>query len=151
AEDTPDVGSLQTSWLPEFSIREALVPLDDYFADSEISGLINEGALEFNKKIVADSQLYGIPYTQNLDVIWIRSDWFDEAGLDVPKTWDEFFYAVEELTDEERYGYTIRGGAGGSFQLQRLMFAYSEHQDYFDENGKAVINDPVHVEFLEKY
>src|SRR5699024_12620388 len=55
------------------------------------------------------------------------------------------------MTDDEHYGYTIRGGAGGSFQLQRLMFAYSGHEEYIDDDGNAVINDPKHVEFLEKY
>ncbi|HLR74228.1 MAG TPA: sugar ABC transporter substrate-binding protein [Virgibacillus sp.] len=149
--DMPDVASVQTSWLPEFSIREALLPLDDYLAESELNGLINEGAIEFNQKIVQDDQLYGIPYTQNLDVIWIRSDRFEEEGVKVPETWDDFFTAVEEMTDDEHYGYTIRGGAGGSFQLQRLMFAYSGHEEYIDDDGNAVINDPKHVEFLEKY
>lgn len=151
ANNTPDIGSVQTSWLPEFSTRDALLPLDDYFADSELSGLINEGAIEFNKEIVADSKLYGIPYTQNLDVIWIRSDWFEEASLDAPETWDDFFHAVEAMTDSERYGYTIRGGAGGSIQLQRLMFAYTGFEQYFDEDGNAVVGDPANVEFLERY
>ncbi|QUW21555.1 sugar ABC transporter substrate-binding protein [Sporosarcina sp. Marseille-Q4063] len=151
ADDMPDVGSVQTSWLPEFSIREALLPLDDYLADSELNELINEGAVTFNKDVVRDGKLYGIPYTQNLDVIWIRSDWFKEAGLEAPDTWDEFFTAVDEMTIDGRYGYTIRGGSGGSFQLQRLMFAYSGLENYFDDNGKSTINDPKHVEFLEKY
>lgn len=151
AEDTPDVASVQTSWLPEFSIREALLPLDDYLADSELNELINQGALDFNKEIVQDGKLYGIPYTQNLDIIWIRSDWFEEEGVKAPETWDEFFQAAHDMTSDDRYGYTIRGGAGGSFQLQRLMFAHSGFEEYFDENGKAVINDPQNVEFLEKY
>ena len=64
--------------------------------------------------------MYGIPYTQNLDVIWIRSDWFKEAGVEAPDTWDEFFNAVDEMTTDGRYGYTIRGGSGGSFQLTTL-------------------------------
>jgi multiple sugar transport system substrate-binding protein len=55
------------------------------------------------------------------------------------------------MTADGRYGYTIRGGAGGSFQLQRLMFAYSGLENYFEDNGKSTINDPKHVEFLEKY
>jgi multiple sugar transport system substrate-binding protein len=151
ADDMPDVGSVQTSWLPEFSIREALLPLDDYLADSELNELINEGAVTFNKDVVRDGKLYGIPYTQNLDVIWIRSDWFKDAGLEAPDTWDEFFTSVDEMTADGRYGYTIRGGAGGSFQLQRLMFAYSGLENYFEDNGKSTINDPKHVEFLEKY
>lgn len=151
ADDMPDVASVQTSWLPEFAIREALLPLDEYLAESPLNEQINEGSVNFNKDIVHDGKLYGIPYTQNLDVIWVRSDWFKDAGLEVPSTWDEFFNAAEEMTDDGHYGYTIRGGAGGSFQLQRLMFAYSGMENYFDENGKSVINDPKHVEFLEKY
>lgn len=48
------------------------------------------------------------------------------------------------MTDKAngRYGYTIRGGAGGSFQLQRLMFAYNGFEDYVTEDGKSTINDP---------
>ena len=48
AKDTPDVASLQSSWLPEFSIRGALLPLDDYFKKSELKDLINEGSIKFN-------------------------------------------------------------------------------------------------------
>lgn len=55
----PDVGSVQTSWLPEFSIRDALLPLDDYWADSELNGLINQGALDFNKEIVQEMAFMG--------------------------------------------------------------------------------------------
>ncbi len=151
ADDMPDVASVQTSWLPEFAIREALLPLDDYLAGSELKDVINEGAVNFNKDIVQDHKLYGIPYTQNLDVIWIRSDWFKEAGIEAPSRWDEFFNAAENMTSDGRYGYTIRGGSGGSFQLQRLMFAYSGYENYFDADGHSVINDPKHVQFLEEY
>ncbi|WP_404330104.1 ABC transporter substrate-binding protein [Mesobacillus maritimus] len=153
ADDMPDVGSVQTSWLPEFAIREALLPLDSYFEESELKDLINAGAVEFNKNITQDGKLYGIPYTQNLDILWIRADWFEEAGVKDPETWDEFFAAIEKMTDKDknRYGYTIRGGAGGSFQLQRSMFAYSGIDSYFDANGKPTINDPKHVEFVERY
>ncbi|MFJ5622998.1 ABC transporter substrate-binding protein [Peribacillus loiseleuriae] len=153
SDDMPDLASVQTSWLPEFSIREALLPLDDYLEKSDLKEKINEGAVQFNKDIVQDHKLYGIPYTQNLDILWVRPDWFKEADVKVPETWEEFFTAAEKMTDKSknRYGYTIRGGSGGSFQLQRLMFAYSGLEDYIDKNGKSTINDPKHVEFVEKY
>lgn len=151
ANDTPDVSSLQTSWLPEYSIRGALLPLDDYFAESELNSKINEGAIEFNKAIVRDKMLYGIPYTQNLDVIWIRSDLFKQAGIEAPDTWDEFYSAVDTMTTDDMYGYTIRGGAGGALHVQRLMYAYSGISEYLTEDGEATIDDPKHVEFLERY
>ena len=151
ADDVPDLGSLQTSWLPEYSIRGALLPLDDMYADSDLNGVINEGAIEFNKRIVNDGNLYGVPYTQNLDIMWIREDLFKEAGIDAPETWDDFFAAVDTMTTDDMYGYTIRGGAGGALQLQRLMYAYSGITEYITEEGKATVNDPLHVEFLERY
>ncbi|WP_260440561.1 ABC transporter substrate-binding protein [Parageobacillus thermoglucosidasius] len=153
ANDTPDVGSVQTSWLSEFSIRKALLPLDNYFNKWSEKEKINKGAIDFNRDIVIDKKLYGIPYTQNIDILWYRPDWFKEAGVKPPETWDEFFTAVEKMTDKskKRYGFTIRGGDGASFQLQRMMYAYSGIDKYFDENGKSTINDPKHVEFVKKY
>lgn len=150
--ETPDVASVYASWLPEFSNRDALLPLDSYFSKWSEKDKINKGAIEFNKRIVSNQKLYGIPYTQNLDILWVRSDWFKAANLNIPETWDEFFDSVEILTDKSnnRYGYTIRGGAGGSFQLQRMMYAYSGIETFF-KDGKSTINDPKHVEFLKKY
>lgn len=151
ANDTPDVASLQSSWLPEFSIRETLLPLDKYYEQSEIKDSINKGAIDFNKEIVRDHKIYGIPYTQNLDILWIRNDLFEENKVTRPNNWDNFFSAADKMTYDNMYGYTIRGGAGGSLQLQRLMYAYSGIDHYLDENGKCTINDPIHVEFVEKY
>lgn len=152
AEDMPDVASVYTSWLPEFSHRDALLPLDSYFENWLEKDKIDREAIEFNKRIVNDRKLYGIPYTQNLDILWIRSDWFKESNVKSSETWNDFFNAVETLTDKSngRYGFTMRGGAGGSFQLQRMMYAYSGIEDYFI-NGKSTINDPKHVEFLKRY
>ncbi|MBA4493348.1 ABC transporter substrate-binding protein [Paenactinomyces guangxiensis] len=153
ANDMPDVAGVQTSWLPEFSIRGALLPLDDYFNQWSEKGKINEPTIDFNRNIVVDKKLYGIPYTQNLDILWYRPDWFKESGVKPLETWDEFFTAVEKMTDKgkNRYGFSIRGGAGGSFQLQRMMYAYSGIDKYFDKSGKSTINDPKHVEFVKKY
>src|SRR5699024_10814317 len=36
-------------------------------------------------------------------------------------------------------------------RLEMLMYSYSGITNYFDDNGKATINDPKHVEFLQKY
>ncbi|RBW69726.1 ABC transporter substrate-binding protein [Bacillus taeanensis] len=153
ADDMPDVAGVQTSWLPEFQVREALLPLDSYFEGWNDKDNINKAAVNFNKQIVLDNKLYGIPYTQNLDILWYRADWFKEAGVEPPETWDEFFSAVEKMTDNanNRYGFSIRGGDGGSFQLQRMMYAYSGIDHYFDENGESTLDDPKHVEFSEKY
>jgi multiple sugar transport system substrate-binding protein len=153
AEDMPDVAGVQTSWLPEFQIRNALLPLDNYFNKWSEKDKINKLSIQFNKDIVLDHKLYGIPYTQNIDILWYRADWFKEAGVEPPKNWDEFFNVIEKMTDKDknRFGFSIRGGDGAAIQLQRMMYAYSGITDYFDKNGKSTINHPKHVEFVEKY
>ncbi|WP_413363392.1 extracellular solute-binding protein [Lysinibacillus sp. 3P01SB] len=150
--EVPDVASIYTSWLPEYTSRDALLPLDAYFNSWSEKEKINPDTIAFNRSITNDRNVYGIPYTQNLDVFWVRADWLKNANLKTPETWDEFFYTVEKLTNKERnqYGYSIRGGAGSSFQLQRLMYAYSGISEYMVD-GKSTINDPLHVEFVKKY
>lgn len=152
AGNVPDVASIYTSWLSEYAVREALYPLDSFFEQWHEQQNINPQTIEFNRSMTLDGRLYGIPYTQNLDVLWVRTDWLKQANLPNPTTWEEFFHTVSALTDIEReqYGYSIRGGAGSSFQLQRMMYAYSGISTYISE-GKSTVNDPVHVEFLKKY
>ena len=78
---------------------------------------------------------------------------FEEKGVKVPTTWDEVFEDVPTLTDKEKgvYGFSIRGGAGSSQQLEQMLYQYSGITEMFDEDGKSTINDPKHVEFLEKF
>ncbi|MER2047887.1 MAG: sugar ABC transporter substrate-binding protein [Solibacillus sp.] len=148
----PDVGSIYTSWLPEYTNREALVPLDSYFEKWEEGDKIAESLISYNRNISQDHQLYGLPYTRNMDVLWVRKDWLSNYELDTIDTWNDFFHTVKTFTDKEhqQYGYSIRGGEGSSLQLQRMMYAYSGISTYI-KNGESTIDDPLHVEFLEKY
>lgn len=148
----PDVASIYTSWLPEYTSRDALLPLDAQFTKWGEREKIDPDTIEFNRSIIEDRKLYGIPYSQNLDVLWVRKDWLEQSNLASPRTWDDFFKTVEALTDKEKkqYGFSIRGGAGSSFQLQRMMYAYSGISDYIVD-GKSTIDDPLHIEFLKKY
>jgi multiple sugar transport system substrate-binding protein len=153
ASDLPDVGGVQTTWLADFTIRDALLPLDPYFDAWSEKDKIDKAVIQSNRDVVLDKKLYQMPNTMNLDILWYRPDWFQEAGVKPPENWDEFFAAVEKMHDKSknRYGFSIRGGKGGSFQLQRMMYAYSGITDFFDANGKSTINDPKHVEFVKKY
>lgn len=153
SNDTPDVAEVYPSWLASFTARGALLPLDGYFATWSEKDKINQDAIEFNRNVVEDGKLYGIPNTQNLDILWYRKDWYQQEKVKPPETWDGFFTAVKSMTDKEnrRYGYAMRGGKGGSFQLQRLMYSYSGISHYFDEQGKSTIDDPRHVQFVKRY
>lgn len=129
-------------------------PMDAYFDTWEEKEKINSAMVEQMRRMDPnDRKLYGIPFSSQPWGMWVRTDLLSAAGLPVPQTWDQFFTAVETLTDKSRdqYGIAIRGGDGSSNTLEMLMYSYSGLTEYFDVDGKSTINHPKHVEFAERY
>ena len=149
---TPDIGHCAAAWGSNWVAQECLIDLDPYFSAWEEAPFINTNYLELNRQLDAERRLFMITDTVATPLMWVRSDWFKAAGLEVPKTWDEFFDAAEKLTDAEKgiYGFSIRGGAGSCVELQHAMYAYSGIESYFDENGVCTINAPEHIEFVKR-
>lgn len=75
--------------------RGALVPLTDY-----------KPALEdqFQKDTWIpfwyNGEYYALPETQSYDVMFYRTDIFEEYGLEVPKTWDDFYKVMEVFQND---------------------------------------------------
>ena len=149
---TPDVASIHNAWLSEYALKGAIKPLDEQFDAWEDASQFSAGVINAVRASSHDGKLYAIPYTDNLPVIWVRTDLFAEKGVAIPTTWDEFFAAVEAMTDLDKgqYGFAIRGGAGSCGQLLHGIVAYSGMKDYFDENGKCQLNNERAVEYVEK-
>jgi multiple sugar transport system substrate-binding protein len=147
----PDVGIYLN---PSYIERGAIEPLDNYFSNSYLKDVIPEGITNAVRSVdQKEGKLYGILGYVYPNTLWVRTDWFKEAGLPIPETWDQFFNAAEKLTDKSknRYGYSIRGGSGSAINLEYMMYAYSGITNYFTEDGKCTLNDKLHVEFVEKY
>ena len=148
---TPDVASIHNSWLSEYALKGAIKPLDEQFNAWEDAAQFSAGVINATRAAAHDGKLYAIPYTDNLPVIWVRTDLFAEKGVAIPATWDDFFKAVEAMTDLEKgeYGFAIRGGAGGAGQLLHGIIAYSGMKEYFVD-GKCQLNNEKAVEYVEK-
>lgn len=110
AGQAPDI---MNDFKADLITRDVLEPLDDYFAAWEDKDLISPEIIASNRKLDAkEGKLYALPYSSQTWNLWVRPDWFKEAGLKLPETWLDFFTAVEKLTDKGkgRYGLSIRGG-----------------------------------------
>lgn len=66
-------------------------------SDQEFMKNVNEAALEMTKQ--PDGQYYALPYTRNYMGVYYNMDMFEENGIEVPKTWDEFTAACEKLQE----------------------------------------------------
>jgi multiple sugar transport system substrate-binding protein len=153
AGEVPDV--ISTFLDSSLITRDVLEPLDSYWDSWENNWEIPQQYIDIYKSMDYSSdepKLYATPVGSNVQCWYVRPDLLEEAGLTIPETWDDFFEAAEKTTDKDQgiYGYIIRGGGGNVDHLQYLMYSYSGITDFFVD-GKCTVNDPLNVEFVEKY
>lgn len=102
-----------------------------------------------------NEQLWGVPIVTFPIAFWYRANWFKEAGLEVPKTWDDWYNAAVALTKDtdgdgqiDRYGSVLGIAEGWPFDDLRAVNA-----DYwYAEDGSCLIGDKtiVTLDFLHK-
>ncbi len=87
------------------------------------------------KSTVPDGKTYMVPMSTNMGVFWYRTDWFKEkehhpAGDLGPV----LRRGRRKLTDkaQNRYGFTIRGGAGSIAQALEVVYGQSGIKEMFD-------------------
>ncbi len=149
----PDVGIVNNTLAASLSIQNALEPLDEFLAESDLSGRIAEDALETARTSVADGGLYLLPQTSTTSVLWYRADWFEDAGIAEPETWGDFFRVAESITDKPagRYGFVLRGAAGSVAQLTDFVVSCSGIESYFDDGGKSTFSSPEVVNCIDQF
>lgn len=129
--DLPDMSIAQnTGEVAEMLNARMLAPIENVVA-SIGAGRFSENALADMTK---DGATYGVPYYSHAQVMWYRQDLLDAAGLDVPKTWDEFLEAAAALTKGGIYG------AGVSMSPNDLLCTrYLNY--YVRSGGGSLLND----------
>ncbi|MEU3750137.1 MULTISPECIES: ABC transporter substrate-binding protein [Streptomyces] len=148
----PDVGGVGAAMLAGIAAQDALEPLDARVEDSALKGKLNTGMVDSVKAAGGQDKLFTVPTSASNGVLYYRTDLFKAAGLAEPTTWSAFYAAAEKLTqkDKNRFGYTIRGGAGSIAQALDAMYGQSGITDFWN-GDRTTVNDPKNVAALEKY
>lgn len=88
----PDVAMLIPKETPvNLAMRGALVDLSKFEGFSDVTKRFQKSAMipyEYEKGY------YALPETQNYNMLFYRKDIFDELGIKVPNTWDEFYSII---------------------------------------------------------
>ncbi len=123
--------------IPDMLAMGGLVDLTERYNAWEGSAGIDPALMA---SATIDGQIYGIPAFLFVDWVYYRKDWFDEAGLAPPDSWDELREAAIALTDadNDRYGFGLRGGDGGQGAVRNIMRAYGGLSA--DDTGIPVID-----------
>ncbi|WP_031517137.1 ABC transporter substrate-binding protein [Streptomyces sp. NRRL F-5123] len=149
----PDVGGVGTAYLANMVAQNALEPLGGRIDDSGLKGKLVTGMVSSVQAAGGQGkEMYEVPTSANMGTLWYRPDLFTAAGLQPPTTWSAFYAAADELTDagKNKFGFTLRGGAGSVAQALEMMYAQSGI-DTFWNGDKTTVNDPRNIAALEKY
>lgn len=149
AGNPTDVQAASATWVPELGAMDGLVDLEPYFTDWEFS----DDYTDYSKEIMRmyQDRMYHIPFGYNVRTMFYRKDVFEERGLEVPDTFEEFLAVCQELTDPENdtYCYSLRGARGAFFPMPIFGLGALGTNQFFDEEGNWNLAKPEAVEGLE--
>ncbi len=87
AGNGPDVVlNMAQATIIDFAIRGAITDLSQFDDFDEFSDMFYDSALE---TVTYHGGIYGLPETQNFNMMFYRTDILEELGLEVPTTWEE--------------------------------------------------------------
>lgn len=144
----PDAARSKDWWLGQFAPEGAIADLTafvDEWAESDdvVDSLWATGQLP------GEETVYMLPHQYTTLYLYYRADFFEELGLEAPKTQQDLLDAAEALTGAGRHGIDVRGGAGG--QDQWLAWMYAGGASVVDDSGEVVLDDATAVEVNEDY
>ena len=111
-----------------------------------------QGALKVLETSAKDGY-YALPYHGWVQGLWYRADWFEEAGLEPPTTWEATLKAAKYFyqPDKNQYGVLVGTMEEGYTEQCFTPIAMANNAALFDKDGKLVFNSPEMKEAVEYY
>jgi len=145
---TYDLYYIDQSWMASFA-GDVIDPREKYAADSDLA-MPNYNMDDFLPALVDGISMYdgimvGVPYDIPIFITMYRSDIYDELGLKVPATMDEFLanaQAIQAAKAPEIYGTTGQMKSGHySLETDWTAWLWSHGGAIFGPDGKFTGND----------
>lgn len=156
----PDLMNVNAAQYRALLKYDMIQPLDQYFEDyasDALKGYVESGGEELKKCISNDKgEMMAIPAPNitagGINEMWIRQDWLDNLGLEVPRTWDEMAAVAEAFVTQDPDGNGeadtigilgpgnsdhMNAIGGNQFGLDPLFSSFQSYPQYWlqDEDG----------------
>lgn len=101
-----------------------IAPLDDYLNAWDEKDTLTDAALK--AAYGYGDGAYVIPYGFLWRGLYCRSDWFEDAGMELPSTWQEIYDDGVALqnADSNQYGFAFRGSTLGYMYADTVIWSY---------------------------
>jgi multiple sugar transport system substrate-binding protein len=137
--DAPDVFFISPGDWRRYAESGLALPLQDYIPD-----YLKEDILPASwDAVTLDGNIYSIPFEMEPVVLWYNKSMLEEAGVEVPTTWDELTTAAAALTTEDRYGILIPTNPDYYENFVFYPFLWMAGGEVMNENfSAAAVNTP---------
>lgn len=145
AGDYPDIFELQTNDYLTFATSGHLIPLEDFIDNSKNLKSVDKELLEAYR--LKDGHIYGVPtYNGGGCVTYMRLDWLENLGLEIPTTWDEYYNVLKAFTfndpdgngQDDTVGLTLPFQTGYEFDYYNRMIMQDAIFGFTKKNGQWV-------------
>lgn len=142
AGDTPDVVEMPDMWLALYVNNGALENLEPYLRTWPHTAELNQRTLQLAR--VVRNSAYMLPYGFYLRALYYNRKLFAAAGVtSPPRTIDEFIAVSRRISAlPGKYGYCLRGGAGGVNAWMMFGALAAGSDQYFHADGTSTFTDP---------
>ena len=123
-----DVMQINFNWLDEYSPDG-----EGYYDINKLTDIVDLSSFseDMLKYGTVNGKLNGIPIAMNCMSVYINKTIYEQYGLEVPKTWDDFFAAAKLMKKDGIFPLS-----GGSKQMWLFCMSYVEQK-----SGKKFITD----------
>lgn len=148
----PQLLALPPENIPVYASQGALLPLDAWYDDADSgAGALNEQAVATG---IVEGERYGAPLSFTPLTMIYNKALFEDAGVEVPTTWDEWVTAAKALTVDddgdgtpEQYGLALADHASVGNGVWMSLFK-SGGGDVVTPDGEVVVDSPENVATL---
>jgi multiple sugar transport system substrate-binding protein len=115
----PDVVHLEYSAVPQFALANSLADLAAYGA-SELEAEYTPGTWG---SVALGDGVYGLPMDSGPMALFYNQEVFEEHGIEVPETWDEFMEAARTVRAADSGSYLIGDAGDAGFTMSMIWQA----------------------------
>jgi multiple sugar transport system substrate-binding protein len=149
AGSAPDLAGTVITHVQDYYENGIIEPLEPFINKWDAKSDLVPSTFDY-MRVKPNQPLLWMPTTLLPYVLYYRADWFQEANLKPPVTYDEFIAAAKALTRPDRYGYALRGLDYYAVQPLEPIWS-SAGVKFVDEKGNVDYASPAAIDVTEKW
>jgi len=113
----PDISTGAGYQAFQFYDQDAILPIDDIVEEWRAAGKLEDFYPGMVETLKYDGHYVAIPWATDARVWYYRKDLFEQAGIEVPKTFEELREAAKTLSGGGKYGLVVPAVDNGGVQF----------------------------------